>query len=39
VAGGTPEVSAARAFATVAAYVIVAAVVAGTVFARRDVTA
>jgi len=39
VAGGTAEVSATRAFLTVAAYVAVAATVAGTVFARRDVTA
>jgi hypothetical protein len=39
VAGGTPEVSAARAFVTVAAYVAIAAVIAGTTFARRDVTA
>ena len=39
VAGGTSEVSASRAVATVAAYVVVAAVVATTVFARRDVTA
>jgi ABC-2 type transport system permease protein len=39
VAGGTPDVSAARAFATVAVYVAAAAAIAGTVFARRDVTA
>ena len=39
VAGGTPDVSATRAFITVAAYVAAAAAVAGTVFARRDVTA
>jgi ABC-2 type transport system permease protein len=39
VAGGTPEVSATRAFLTVASYVTLAAAVAGTVFARRDVTA
>lgn len=39
VAGGTAETSATRAFATVAAYVVVAAVVAGVVFSRRDVTA
>jgi hypothetical protein len=39
VAGGTSEVSAARAFLTVAVYVTVAATVAGAVFARRDVTA
>lgn len=36
VAGGTPDVSAARAFFTIAAYVIVGALVAGTSFARRD---
>jgi len=39
VAGGTPEVSALRASLTVTAYVAAAALVAGTVFARRDVTA
>jgi ABC-2 type transport system permease protein len=39
VAGGTSAVSATRAFVTVAVYVAVAAVVAGTTFARRDVTA
>jgi ABC-2 type transport system permease protein len=39
VAGGTPDVGALRASLTVAAYVAVAVVVAGTVFARRDVTA
>jgi ABC-2 type transport system permease protein len=39
VAGGTPEVSATRAFVTVAVYVAIAAAVAGTTFARRDVTA
>ena len=39
VAGGTPEVTARRAFLTVAAYVAVAAALAGTSFARRDVTA
>jgi ABC-2 type transport system permease protein len=38
VAGGTSEVGATRAFVTVAAYVAVAAAVAGAVFARRDVT-
>ncbi len=37
VAGGTPEVSADRAFATVVAYSVLAALVAATVFARRDV--
>jgi hypothetical protein len=39
VAGGTPSVSATRAFLTVSVYVIVAAAVGGTVFARRDMTA
>jgi ABC-2 type transport system permease protein len=39
VAGGTSAVSATRAFLTVAVYVALAAAVAGTVFARRDVTA
>ncbi len=39
VAGGTTEVSASRASLTVAAYVLVAAAIAGTIFARRDVTA
>jgi ABC-2 type transport system permease protein len=39
VAGGTSEVSAARAFLTVAVYVAAAAAVAGTIFARRDITA
>ena len=39
VAGGTSEVDATRAFVTVAVYVTLAAAVAGTVFARRDVTA
>jgi hypothetical protein len=38
-AGGTTEVTAARALATVLAYTAVAAVAAGAVFARRDVTA
>jgi ABC-type transport system involved in multi-copper enzyme maturation permease subunit len=38
VAGGTSEVSATRAFLTVAVYATLAAAVAGTVFARRDVT-
>jgi ABC-2 type transport system permease protein len=37
-AGGTPEVTATRAFLTVALYAAAAAAVAGTVFARRDVT-
>jgi ABC-2 type transport system permease protein len=39
VAGGTSEVSATRASLTVAAYVAVAAAIAGTIFARRDITA
>jgi ABC-2 type transport system permease protein len=39
VAGGTADVDATRAFVTVAAYAAAAAVVAGTVFARRDMTA
>jgi ABC-2 type transport system permease protein len=39
VAGGTSDVSASRALLTVALYVLVAVVIAGTTFARRDVTA
>lgn len=39
VAGGTPDVSAARALATVAAYIVVATAVAGILVVRRDVTA
>jgi hypothetical protein len=39
VAGGTSDVSAGRALMTVAFYVVAAAAVAATVFARRDVTA
>jgi ABC-2 type transport system permease protein len=39
VAGGTSEVSATRAFVTIAAYVTAAAAIAATAFARRDVTA
>jgi ABC-2 type transport system permease protein len=39
VAGGTPTVSATRAFLTVVVYVALAAVIASTLFARRDVTA
>ncbi|HET7487013.1 MAG TPA: hypothetical protein VFJ85_03735 [Acidimicrobiales bacterium] len=39
VAGGTTEISAARSLATVAVYVITAAVIAAVTFARRDVTA
>jgi ABC-type transport system involved in multi-copper enzyme maturation permease subunit len=38
VAGGTSEVSATRALFTVSLYVALAAVIAATVFARRDVT-
>jgi ABC-type transport system involved in multi-copper enzyme maturation permease subunit len=38
-AGGTSEVSASRALLTVALYVAAAAAIAGTVFAKRDVTA
>ena len=38
VAGGTSEISAGRAFATVAVYAVIAAVVGSVVFARRDVT-
>jgi hypothetical protein len=37
-AGGTAEVSATQAFVTLAAYVALAAVIAGTLFSRRDVT-
>jgi ABC-2 type transport system permease protein len=37
-AGGTSDVSAGQAFATLAAYLAVAAAVAGLVFSRRDVT-
>jgi ABC-2 type transport system permease protein len=39
VAGGTPTVSATRAFLMVGVYAALAAAVASTVFARRDVTA
>ncbi len=39
VAGGTPEVSAGRALLTTAVYVGLAALVAGTSFARRDAVA
>jgi ABC-2 type transport system permease protein len=39
VAGGTSEVSAARAFLTVTVYAAAAAALAGTIFARRDITA
>jgi hypothetical protein len=38
-AGGTTEVSAGRALLSVAAYTVVAAIIASVVFARRDVTA
>jgi ABC-2 type transport system permease protein len=38
-AGGTSEVSATRALLTVALYVAAAAAIAGTAFAKRDVTA
>lgn len=37
-AGGTPDVTAGRAFATLAAYLLLAAAVTGLVFSRRDVT-
>ena len=39
VAGGTSGVSETRALVTVTVYVAVAAAVAGTIFARRDITA
>jgi ABC-2 type transport system permease protein len=39
VAGGTTDVSASRALLTVTAYLLIAAAIAGTMFARRDVTA
>jgi ABC-2 type transport system permease protein len=39
VAGGTTDVSASRALLTVTAYLLIAAAIAGTTFARRDVTA
>lgn len=38
-AGGTPEITAGRALATVAVYTVVAATIASVVFWRRDVTA
>jgi ABC-2 type transport system permease protein len=38
VAGGTTDVSASRALLTVTLYLVTAATIAGTVFARRDVT-
>jgi ABC-2 type transport system permease protein len=38
VAGGTSDVSAERALVTVAVYLAIAAAIAGTTFARRDVT-
>jgi hypothetical protein len=39
VAGGTSEVSASRALLTVTTYVVIAAAIAATTFARRDLTA
>jgi ABC-2 type transport system permease protein len=39
VAGGVPDVSATRALLTVSVYIAAAAAIAGTVFARRDMTA
>jgi ABC-type transport system involved in multi-copper enzyme maturation permease subunit len=39
VAGGTSAVSAPRALVTIALYVTIAATIAATVFARRDITA
>ena len=39
VAGGVPDVSATRAFLTVSIYIAAATAIAGTVFARRDMTA
>jgi ABC-2 type transport system permease protein len=39
VAGGTSEVSTTRAFLTLAVYITIAAGLAGTTFARRDITA
>jgi ABC-2 type transport system permease protein len=39
VVGGTSDVSETRAFATVAVYVALAVAIAGTSFARRDITA
>ena len=39
VAGGTPDITTARALTTVATYVAIAAVVTSVVFSRRDVTA
>ena len=38
VAGGTPEVSATRALATITVYTALAALVSAAVFARRDIT-
>lgn len=38
-AGGTPDITATRAFLTLAGYVAVAALIAGTSFARRDAVA
>jgi ABC-type transport system involved in multi-copper enzyme maturation permease subunit len=39
VAGGTPDVSTSRAAITLVLYVAAAGILAGTIFARRDVTA
>jgi len=39
VAGGTSEVTTARAFLTVAVYAVIAVAIATTIFARRDITA
>ena len=39
VAGGTTEVSASRALLTVTVYLLIAATIAATTFARRDITA
>lgn len=39
VAGGTPDVSASRAFLTVTLYALIAAAIAATTFARRDIAA
>jgi len=38
VAGGTTDVSASRALLTVTVYLMIAATIAATTFARRDVT-
>ncbi|MGH3078666.1 MAG: ABC transporter permease [Gaiellaceae bacterium] len=39
VAGGTTEVSSSRALLTVTVYILIAAAIAATTFARRDITA